>query len=260
MGRVLELWENLTGAVIPFAGAQAPSGFLLCDGSLKDVADYPNLFEVIGSTFNTGGEAAGKFRVPDMRGRVVAGMDNMGGTAANRLTAAGVNINASTLGASGGTQTHILSAAQMPRHNHGVTDPGHNHVLTDPGHQHTLTDPGHSHGINDPGHAHSVYDPGHTHGHNAAAQVGGSSTGGGAFPLNAQAGATINAAVTNIAIYSAGTGITAAASGTGITVGAKTTGITAASATSGITTQEFGNGDAHPNVQPTLVLNYIIKT
>jgi hypothetical protein len=60
------------GLLGEFAVASAaPNGWLLCDGSLLDSADYPDLFAVIGSTYNTGGEPAGQFRLPTINGKVI---------------------------------------------------------------------------------------------------------------------------------------------------------------------------------------------
>lgn len=58
-----------TGIILPFvASAQStiPAGFLACNGQAINPVIYPELFAVIGTTFNTGGETAGFFRVPDL--------------------------------------------------------------------------------------------------------------------------------------------------------------------------------------------------
>jgi microcystin-dependent protein len=64
------------------------------------------------------GDGSTTFNLPDLRGRVAAGRDNMNGTAANRLTTAGSGISGVNLGADGGTQTHTLSVSEMPAHTH----------------------------------------------------------------------------------------------------------------------------------------------
>src|SRR3546814_14396288 len=106
------------GVVFPVAGDEAPPGFLLCDGELHDAADYPALFAVTGTKFNLVGDPDGKFRVPDLRGRVIAGADNMGGSVAGRLTTSGSGVNGGVLGAAGGAESHTLAEAEMPEHGH----------------------------------------------------------------------------------------------------------------------------------------------
>jgi len=105
-----------SGVIVPFAGGpgvtpnpgtrqDVPVGWLVCDGSAVSRNAYSGLFTIIGTTYGVG-DGSTTFNVPDLRGRVVAGKDNMGGTAQNRLTTAGGGVDGVTLGASGGVQTH----------------------------------------------------------------------------------------------------------------------------------------------------------
>ena len=63
-----------SGVVMPYAGGNAPEGFLFCAGQSLVVDDYKDLHEAIG--YQYGGTGA-NFTLPDLRGRVVAGKDNM---------------------------------------------------------------------------------------------------------------------------------------------------------------------------------------
>lgn len=68
--------------------------------------------------------------LPDYRGRAIAGLDDMGNSAAGRLTASYFGTAATVLGASGGAESHTLLTAEMPNHTHTLTDPGHTHTYT----------------------------------------------------------------------------------------------------------------------------------
>lgn len=73
------------------------------------------------------GNGTTTFNVPDLRGYAVAGRDNMGGSAAGRLTS--TYFKAPGLGATGGLQTATISSSNLP-----IT--GYSSVVTDPGHGH----------------------------------------------------------------------------------------------------------------------------
>lgn len=108
------------GVIMPYAGSSEPSGWLFCSGNAVSRTTYSGLFSAIGTTYGPGDNST-TFNLPDLRGRVIAGRDDMGGTAALRVTNSGSNANSgiagTTLGANGGTQTHILTTAQLPTFN-----------------------------------------------------------------------------------------------------------------------------------------------
>ena len=158
------------------------------------------------------GDGSTTYTMPDMRGHALFGIDNMGGTAANRVTAGISGIAGSTNGATGGSQsltahTHTVSVTDA---GHTHVDAGHAHGITDPTHQHF--DLGHVHTIADPGHIHTITDP--THNHNLPANTlsagNGIATGSSIFGLgptytyNAPTGISINLAYTGITSTSLG--------------------------------------------------------
>jgi microcystin-dependent protein len=87
------------GAMVPFPKGTVPAGFLEVDGSVQSAATYPDLAAYLGTTFNTGGEAAGVFRLPESRGEFLRGWDNGRGVDAGRAIGS-------------------LQAAEMAAHSH----------------------------------------------------------------------------------------------------------------------------------------------
>lgn len=175
------------GVVLPFAGASAPAGFLLCGGQAVSRATYAALFAAIGTTFGAG-DGSTTFNVVDLRGRVPGGKDDMGGAAAGRIgviATDGGTIVGTALGSGGGSAVHALTAGEMPSHGHAVNDPGHVHIY------------------------HDIFTSGAP-----LLQVGGSAVGGGAADNPATTGITIDSA---------------------------------------------GGGAAHALLQPTVIVNYILR-
>jgi len=108
------------GSMIDYSGASLPPGFEWPSGqTLSSAANYPEFFAVTGGLVT-----------PDMRGRLGIPLDNLGGSAAGRLS--GGVINGSLLGATGGVDlaSVSLSVANLPAHQHAVflKDNNHDHI------------------------------------------------------------------------------------------------------------------------------------
>lgn len=102
------------GATVPlWISACTVPPYLLCDGSTFNATTYPRLNAKLGG--NT---------LPDVRNRARV---SLGG---GRLTTAGSGIDGNVRFASGGVQSVTLTIAQIPVHNHSITDPGHIHTGT----------------------------------------------------------------------------------------------------------------------------------
>ena len=97
-----------TGAIMPFAGSSAPSGWLLCNGGAVSRSTYSSLFSAISTIYGTG-NGSSTFNLPDLRGRVVAGVG-----------ASGTPLSSFSLGSTGGNETEVLSVSQIPQHQHAI--------------------------------------------------------------------------------------------------------------------------------------------
>lgn len=184
------------GSMVDFAGTSVPNGWLLCYGQAVSRTTYADLFAVIGTTFGAGNGST-TFNVPDFRGRVGAGKDDMGGTDSGLLSSV-FGAAAKTLGGVLGAASHLLTTAQIPSHNHGGS---------------TNSTGAHSHTI----------DPGwRTHGSGGQGSITGWSDGD----------------ITISGTYNKTTNSTGSHSHT---------------------ISSEGGDQAHPNAQPTLIVNKIIK-
>lgn len=122
------------GELIPYTGLTAQSLTVFPYGQTLSRTTYADLWAFAqteiagGNTFYNNGNGTTTFGIGDLRGRVVAGKDNMGGSAAGRLTSSG-GIDGNILGYSGGVQTITLISSQIPAHYHtaSISDPGHQH-------------------------------------------------------------------------------------------------------------------------------------
>ncbi len=89
-----------TGTVQDFAGASAPTGFLLCDGSAVSRSTFSTLFALIGTTYGSGNGST-TFNVPNCSGKVTVGKDPSDPTFDN-------------LNDTGGEKTHVLTVPEVP--------------------------------------------------------------------------------------------------------------------------------------------------
>jgi microcystin-dependent protein len=112
------------GGMMPYIGSSTPSSaFVLPFGQAISRTIYATLFSLAGTTFGAG-DGSTTFNVPDLRGRSVFGLDNMGGSAASRITTAGGNYDGTTIGTAGGVQNRVITTAHLPPetpHSHSVT-------------------------------------------------------------------------------------------------------------------------------------------
>jgi microcystin-dependent protein len=116
-----------------YAPTDLPTWAVLQYGQQLTQAAFPTLYGFASNASFPHGGGAGVFNVADKRGRFSVGKDDMGGSAASRVTLAVSGFNGATLGAAGGVEGVTLTTAQLPAHNHPVTgapgfsDPSHGH-------------------------------------------------------------------------------------------------------------------------------------
>ena len=102
------------GCIQMYAGAVAPSGWKLCDGSAISRTTYSALFTVLSTTFGVGDNSS-TFNLPDLRGRSAIGTGTgIGGqiTVGTGAPTGGSALTARTLGQWTGEETHILGSTE----------------------------------------------------------------------------------------------------------------------------------------------------
>lgn len=64
--------EDFTGLILMWAGAAAPTGWLICDGSAISRTTYEDLFAILGTTYGAG-DGSTTFNLPDFRSSMPLG-------------------------------------------------------------------------------------------------------------------------------------------------------------------------------------------
>jgi len=93
--------EPFLGQIMMVGFNFAPRGWALCDGQILPINQNQSLYTLLGTTY--GGDGRTSFALPDLRGRVPL---HVGG--------------GHTQGARFGEETHVLTAAEIPGHTHGL--------------------------------------------------------------------------------------------------------------------------------------------
>lgn len=94
------------GVVKDFAGAIAPAGYFICNGTAVSRSTYANLFAVIGTTYGIG-DGSTTFNIPDTRGYTSVGLKTG-------------DADFGSLGQVSGAKTVTLDVSMMPSHTHDV--------------------------------------------------------------------------------------------------------------------------------------------
>lgn len=259
------------GMLAPYAGSTAPDGWLLCAGQAVSRTTYAGLFSVI-STIYGAGDNSTTFNIPDLRGRGAVGKDDMGGTAANRVTAGISGIAGITLGAFGGSENiHLHSHANTATFTGSAVTSG-----AGSAHQHanTLTNNAVNTGNDSPDHSHSGTtgamnsNASHAHGF-AQVDTSGVTAGSANRRVGTQGAGTVSDVVVAANIdhtHNFSTGgrsafhqhsVTSNVTISNVNESAHTHSVTAAG-TVAVTNANFGSGTSQ-NMQPSIILNYIIK-
>ncbi|TAF72474.1 MAG: tail fiber protein [Bacteroidetes bacterium] len=120
---------NPVGSVIAYAGLKTniPAGYLICDGTIYNKTDYPELSAALGNAW--GGNAT-QFNVPDMRGFFLRGVDESAGRDDNKNSRGTINS-----GGNSGNTVGTFQGDSYLSHNHT----GSGNTSTDGNHYHDIS-------------------------------------------------------------------------------------------------------------------------
>lgn len=247
---------NSPGFIQMYGGTSVPGGWLFCDGSILEQADFPDLYLVIGNNFDTGGESPSQFRLPDFRSRSPIGVGQ------------GAGLSNYVLAQIGGEEAHQLTIAELAIHTHLQNahthlQDAHTHIQDSHNHTqnaHTHTQDAHTHTQN----AHTHIQNSHTHNIGVRNNFGGildalSGTNGGTFVGQYT---TSSATPTNQNTTATNQNTTATNQNTTATNNATTAtnqNTTATNQSTTATNQNEGGDVAHNTLHPYLAVNFMIK-
>lgn len=120
---------HFIGELIAWTRVTLPPMCVWPVGQTLNRADYPALWAVAqdeiaaGNPFYNNGNGSTTFGIGDLRGCGLAALDNLGGSAAGRLTSTYFGADPTKIGARGGAQSVALSQANLPAVNFPVDIP-----------------------------------------------------------------------------------------------------------------------------------------
>jgi microcystin-dependent protein len=108
-----------SGVVMAFAGATAPTGWLLCNGASVSQTTYADLYAAIGVAH--GNPGGGSFNLPDYQGRFLRGRANGSANDPNRTTRTQAAAGGNTGDAVGSVQTNATAKNGLANTSSAIT-------------------------------------------------------------------------------------------------------------------------------------------